>query len=417
MVIIDQGGYHFRNLGDWAMLKVALQRLVTVAEVNVVAAERDVAQGALDNASAIAIGDRASYFQPGSLFGPFGRRSKKLENLLLDSMNSMVIHAACFKSKLLGRNYRGMQEVFSKYSQSALCVSSGGGYLTDEFPEMVDAHYQHYKLAQKYNKPYYMMSQGIGPLEDSGNRAKVTEILNYALRINLRESGLSLETARSLGCSDEKIRVTGDDAVAFARPFAQASTGERLGLNVRVAWYSNISGMGKTLIAQGLKLFREGCKDAVIQPLPVSFYGDPPGNDYLSIYELCILSSWLPALDMELRTPEDLAVAVSHCRLVVTGSYHAAVFALAQGIPALCVASSPYYVGKFEGLRGMFGEGCVVWHLNDNSDASQLASLVGNLWANAANFRHDLLTAADRQVQLCDVAYQELYAELNGSTN
>ena len=41
---------------------------------------------------------------------------------------------------------------------------------------------------------------------------------------------------------------------------------------------------------------------------------------------------------------------VGECRVVVTGSYHGAVFALAQGIPVVALVKSPYYVNKMAGL-------------------------------------------------------------------
>jgi polysaccharide pyruvyl transferase WcaK-like protein len=48
---------------------------------------------------------------------------------------------------------------------------------------------------------------------------------------------------------------------------------------------------------------------------------------------------------------------VSRCRVVVTGSYHAGVFALAQGIPVVATAASRYYHDKFSGLADLFGGG------------------------------------------------------------
>ena len=41
---------------------------------------------------------------------------------------------------------------------------------------------------------------------------------------------------------------------------------------------------------------------------------------------------------------------ISRCRLVIVGSYHAAVFALAQGVSAIGLAGNAYYLQKFEGL-------------------------------------------------------------------
>ena len=52
--------------------------------------------------------------------------------------------------------------------------------------------------------------------------------------------------------------------------------------------------------------------------------------------------------------PEALAAAAAGCRAIVTGSYHAAVFSLALGVPAVCLTKSPYYHAKFGGLPALF---------------------------------------------------------------
>jgi polysaccharide pyruvyl transferase WcaK-like protein len=68
----------------------------------------------------------------------------------------------------------------------------------------------------------------------------------------------------------------------------------------------------------------------------------------------------LEALDAVVRQ-------VQKCRLVITGSYHAGVFALAKGIPTIGLAKSAYYIDKFIGLSALFGLGCetVLLHKQD----------------------------------------------------
>ena len=51
-----------------------------------------------------------------------------------------------------------------------------------------------------------------------------------------------------------------------------------------------------------------------------------------------------------LETPQLVIDRVGECKVVVTGSYHGAVFALAQGIPVVALVKSPYYVNKMAGL-------------------------------------------------------------------
>ena len=64
--------------------------------------------------------------------------------------------------------------------------------------------------------------------------------------------------------------------------------------------------------------------------------------------------------DSPIDTPLGVIDEIKHCRLVVTGSYHAGVFALAQGIPVIGLVATEYYQWKFDGLAHQFGEGCRV---------------------------------------------------------
>ena len=54
-------------------------------------------------------------------------------------------------------------------------------------------------------------------------------------------------------------------------------------------------------------------------------------------------------------TPLEIIQKVGQCHLVVTGAFHTAVFALAQGIPAVCLAKSRHYMNKFLGLADQLG--------------------------------------------------------------
>ena len=54
----------------------------------------------------------------------------------------------------------------------------------------------------------------------------------------------------------------------------------------------------------------------------------------------------------DLATPDALIAVVADCRVIVTGSYHAAVFGLARGVPAVCLTRLSYYDAKFAGTQG-----------------------------------------------------------------
>lgn len=111
----------------------------------------------------------------------------------------------------------------------------------------------------------------------------------------------------------------------------------------------------------------------------------------------------------EVGSPLGVVDLIGRCRAVVTGSYHAAVFALAQGIPAVGLTGSAYYDAKFVGLADQFGDSGL-WIVSlDQSDLSvRLASAVDEAWERADDVRPGLLEQAARQVESGRRAYRRL---------
>jgi polysaccharide pyruvyl transferase WcaK-like protein len=98
---------------------------------------------------------------------------------------------------------------------------------------------------------------------------------------------------------------------------------------------------------------------------------------------------------------------------MVTGSYHGAVFALGQGIPAIAVAKSRYYLGKFEGLKEQFAGGCQLIDWSDHVESAELVSAIERAWNSAAELRSSLLQCAEGQIRNATDAYRKLYASVS----
>jgi colanic acid/amylovoran biosynthesis protein len=106
------------------------------------------------------------------------------------------------------------------------------------------------------------------------------------------------------------------------------------------------------------------------------------------------------------------------CRVVVTGAYHAAVFALAQGVPVVGLAKSAYFSSKFLGLEDQFGEGCQTILLDEQALPQRLHIALERAWQNADKLRDPLQAAALRQIELSRRSYERLkglvgYAKAN----
>ena len=90
---------------------------------------------------------------------------------------------------------------------------------------------------------------------------------------------------------------------------------------------------------------------------------------------------------------------------MVTGSYHGAVFAMAQGIPVVALANSPYYLHKMTGLADQFGVGCEVVQLDQPKVATRLRTAINLTWSDADRVGPPLLRAAAAQIQRSRSAY------------
>jgi polysaccharide pyruvyl transferase WcaK-like protein len=109
-----------------------------------------------------------------------------------------------------------------------------------------------------------------------------------------------------------------------------------------------------------------------------------------------------------LDTPQLVIDRIGECRIVVTGSYHGAVFALAQGIPVVALVKSTYYANKMLGLVQQFGVGCELVRLDEDALSERLTAAIDRAWADAERVRPRLLGAAAEQIERGPSAYGRL---------
>ena len=94
---------------------------------------------------------------------------------------------------------------------------------------------------------------------------------------------------------------------------------------------------------------------------------------------------------------------------MITGTYHGAIFSLAQGVPVIGVAKSREYFDKLSELADEFGPSCHVILLGDEQVSEKLAAAIDKAWSTAEDLRPDLLRVAARQVEQQHSAYQLIF--------
>jgi len=298
-------------------------------------------------------------------------------------------------------------EAFLGWAESAdVVVVVGAGLLTDSFASAAATVLELLEAAGKRGAATAMMGQGVGPLTDPALQAAGRRVLPSLGLICLREERAGRPILRSLGVPEDRVFTTGDDAIELAfEARRQDPKGLGLGVSLRAARYSEVDEKQLTAIGQILQRVA-GSLGAELVSVPISSYWNE--RDAEVIARALGDTNGDPAPP---DTPSAVIERIQHCRVVVTGSYHAGVFSLAQGIPAVGLAGSAYYVGKFEGLADQFDGHCSVVTLNEEGFEERLRDAVLQAWDSANRLAPELIGAAERQLRSAGEAMQVL-AEL-----
>jgi polysaccharide pyruvyl transferase WcaK-like protein len=392
-ILVDQSGYDLLNIGDVAMLRSCVIRLRQQwpdAEIMVISH----APGRLAShcPGTIAIG-RPHADLPFFRLLPRGAR--------LACGQAWKTAAPLFSGRLRfgrirsGRHRPGRPRTVIQAVRAAdLVVASGGGYVTDTWWWHAAGVLSLLSLAQRLGKPTAMFGQGIGPVSQRVLRVQARAVLPRLAILGLREGQIGRDLALSLGTPPGAVTVTGDDALELI-PSAGAPDGQALGVNMRVSGYTGVDPADMAAVGD-LLIRAAGTLGAPIVALPVSRYA--PDTDLAAIRALLRPSRGRADIVLrDLTTPEALVSSAAGCRAIVTGSYHAALFGLAQGVPTVCLTKSSYYDAKFAGLRALFPSACFVISLEQLNFAARLRSSIHKAWHLPPQARAAARQAAARQ--------------------
>jgi colanic acid/amylovoran biosynthesis protein len=420
-ILIDSCAYTCQNVGDLAMLSVAVSRLRTLwpdAVIEVITAAPEIAAAHCGNVNAVPLDGRQLVLQH-RLIGRLERmlpahvakRWEGVEARLRSCHPTLLGFALRLKLGIRGQESGEAAAFLSAVHAADLVVVSGAGVITDAFLKNALGVLATLELAGHRGIPTAMFGQGLGPITSGELRSRAAQVLPSVRLIAIRERLASLPLLASLGVSPDRVIVTGDDAIELAlrAPAAEAAFGgavhRDIGVNVRVAPYSEIGpehfGVLREALRSASKVY-----DAELVPIPIAHRNQ---MDPTALRELL---AGIAADDLDcgtsLNTPDLVIRRVGQCRIVVTGSYHAGVFALAQGVPTVALARSRYYRDKMSGLADQFGEGCQVVAVEAGLSASRIEAAIGAAWDGAERLRPALLARAAEQVERGRAAYARL---------
>ncbi|MFD6859230.1 polysaccharide pyruvyl transferase family protein [Rhodococcus sp. NPDC060090] len=277
---------------------------------------------------------------------------------------------------------------------ASLVIAMGGGYLTD-----VDGYQAHRTLALleravERGVPTALLGQGIGPMQDPALLAHARRVLPRVDHIALRERHKGPDLLRKIGVSDSRVVITGDDAVELGYGARRQQFGTDLGVCLRVAGYSPVHPRAQETVGRVVRATADRTGAALV-PLIVSEHEHEDRRATMPL--IAGHPSALRPLHRFVGA-ERLAAEVSRCRILVTGAYHVAVFALSQGIPVVGLSASRYYDDKLGGLGDMFGLGFDLVHLDSPDLSDRLDDAVRRLWHEAEVLRAPLRKRAVIQI-------------------
>jgi polysaccharide pyruvyl transferase WcaK-like protein len=434
-LLVQNGEYWLSNKGDLAMLDVTLRRLRAHwpdAEIGVLTRTPALLRAFHPDVVPVVPGRRARWLRngltgriahrmPPSVVGPFSIASITVRNLP-SAWGRRISQFVSKRFRTVTSSAKSADSTVSSpalspraerrlVNDASLFVAVGGGYVTDVDSEQAARTFRLLALASDCGTPTAMVGQGLGPLEAPGLRSAAAVALPRTALIALREARRGPVLLDQLGVPAERVLVTGDDAIELAVGARRDEMGQDVGVCLRVADYSPVAQRAKEIVGRVARetATAHGC---ALVPLIVSEFRSEDRNSTLPLVTgFPNVVSPLPVF----ATPHEVAARVSRCRVLVTGAYHLAVFALSQGIPVVGLTSSEYYDDKLLGLRDMFEGGLSVVHLDDPELEATLAAAVADSWERAAQVRAPLRDRGDRQVEASRAAFQRMFALVDGA--
>ncbi len=425
-ILVDSGDYHCGNLGDLAMLQVSLKRLRELwptASIEVVTQDAAALAVHCPGVKPVSWTGRQLWVLRGTLLGKLDRalrpispsRSGGVERLLRRREPALLASLIRGKLRLRGGDSGELDSFLDSLNGADLMVLAGAGGFTDHAYKWAIPVLEVLALSVGRGIPTAVFSHGLGPLTDPELRHLVQRTLPRVGVVALREGLGALPLLDSLGVARDCVTVTGDDAIELAYDLRSGEPGTAIGLNVRVASSANVSADFIDVIKPRLHEFANERGSALV-PLPIARSSSSRATpDSATIRAL--LAGYDDSSDggESVDTPQQVVRDAGRCRVVVTGAYHAAVFALSQGIPVVALSNSAFYMAKFLGLSNQFTTGCTIVDLQGDDVPGRFGTALMSAWDSADSVRQPLLDAAARQIASSRAAYRRFGSIVGGS--
>jgi len=436
-ILLDQGIFDMRNAGQNALLQVAVQRFQKLwpnASIEVTTFAPHILKIYFPGTKPVSPDGQHDWFKHRERFEriqrlvpPFvlrlllemrekiwyrwpnlkpGLILRKIKSWFRKSEENTIETQIAADQSTEERQIEHVTDYHAVVSGYDLMVATGSQYLTDIAKEAGIGVLDRLETAINLGIPTAMVGQGIGPINDPELYTRAKAVLPKVDLICVRERQEAPKVLEALGVNASRVMITGDDALELAYKARADSLGKGIGVSLRVMSYTEVGNKDMEIISKTLKQnARKHNAQLVSLPISQSLHerDDKFIQQVLDGYDNVWISKY------RFQTPEDVIKNAQRCRLVVTGTFHGAVFAIAQGIPVICLARGASYVSKLTGLADLFGLGCNVIHLDEENLDQKLSDAIDSAWDKAEQIRPYLLDAAARQIESGNFAYHKIF--------
>ena len=402
--LVDCGNYFGDNdnFGDRAVYEVIVRRLLGLfrdAEIDWITLDPELIRRTCPEVRPFVLRERhhwqliaAKDREPASILTPFEEwRRRRAAPRIAGELRARSLDMGCAADDV--------DALLAALVRADLVLGAGTGSFSDAFSAHARGLLDTLAGALALGKVAALVSAGLEDVRDEALIAKARDVLPRLHLIACREKLAGPRVLGVLGVDPRACRVTGDEAIELAYEARRESIGDAIGVSVRQASYSEIGDEFLPAIRAALDRAsrRHG---ASLIAIPISRVGPSDPEAIRSVID----GAGAP----DPSSPREVLDRVGRCRVAVCGAYHAALFALSQGIPVVALVGSYHYQTKMRGLAAQFDGGCAVIEVDRPDLAEALSVAIDDAWAGAELRRPALLAAARRQIDASRRAYRRL---------
>ena len=240
------------------------------------------------------------------------------------------------------------------------------------------------KTAHKYNKKTILYANGIGPVYDKKNQAKVKKIIEYITLATIRDED-SYNYLISLGMDKSKIHLTADEAAAIRGHFTVTKDfGEYINCKYIAVSVRGRQGLGTEFFERFSAAVSNICREYGLVPVYLVMRSK---EDKAVSQKLADLNGKARVIDSRGDIDKALAV-IKSAEAVISMRLHTLIFAGAFGIPMIGICHDPKIKSFLELIYG------------DDSYAAELGGFDKNTLIGKFKMLQSDYTGLSREISL-----------------